>query len=100
MCQARRASSSGDSRGDGNKRFRPADHLHHAEILQHQAVAILQHHRTRQVEQEDGAALTFQHDAAAMPLVGIKHHPIHRLGVIPGIGGLDGKGAQHGQNRK
>jgi hypothetical protein len=45
---------------DFDKRFAFSDDAHHRSILKHEAVAVPQRHRMRQVEQEPCAGLTHQ----------------------------------------
>jgi hypothetical protein len=45
-------------------------------VIEHKAVAVVQHGRVRQIEQELCAVLAGQHHAATMALIGIEHHPV------------------------
>ncbi len=57
---------------DLDQRLRLADDTHDRSVIEHEAVAILQAHSFRQIEQETRALLAGQHDAAAMALIGIE----------------------------
>ena len=75
--------------GDFNERLGPPDDADDRTIFQHQAIAVAQRSRLRQIEQEFGAALTIKHDAAAMAVVGIEGHGIDGLCLVPMSGGFD-----------
>ena len=76
MCQASRTSSCGRLRGDLDQRLRLAGDTHDRAVVEHEPVAVAQHHRPAAVEQELGAPLAGEHDAPAMALVGIEHDAV------------------------
>lgn len=77
--------------------FIGGDDLGMAPVLEHEAVAVLQPHGLRQVDEHLIAMLKRDDAAAQMALVGIEHDEIEGNDrVVAG----DGGGAQHGQNRK
>jgi hypothetical protein len=70
-------------RRDLDQRLRPAGDAHHSAIVEKEAVAVAQCRRLRQVEQELGAALAGEDDAAAMALLRIERDAIDRASVVP-----------------
>ena len=59
-------------RGDFDQRLEPADDAHNTAVVEHKPVAVAQSGRLWQVEQKGRAALAFQDNAAAMPVVRIE----------------------------
>jgi hypothetical protein len=55
---------------------------HDRSIVEHETVAIPQVGRVRQIQQKARAALSGQHQAPAMPIVGAKNHAVNR-GCVP-----------------
>ena len=84
-------------RRDLDQRLGLPGHQHDAAVVEHDAVAVAQRHRLVEVEQELGAALALEHDAAAMAVAGIEHHAVDRGGGIPEAGPADGPAALHGR---
>ena len=80
---------------DLDQRLRPADDAHDAAVVEHEAVAIAQSGRARQVEQKGRAALAGQDDASAMPLVRVEQNLIDCSGAVPVAGRFDGVCAFH-----
>jgi len=80
---------------DLNERLRPAGNPHDAAAVEQEPVAVMQRRRLRQVEQEAGAALADEDDAAAVTILRVERDAIDRARVIPMAGGLDLAGALH-----
>ena len=72
-------------------------HQHDSTVIEHDAVAVAQRHRLVEVQQEFGAALALQHDAAAMPIARIEHDEVRRAGRIPETRTANGPAALHGR---
>jgi mannose-6-phosphate isomerase-like protein (cupin superfamily) len=68
-----------------------------ATVIEHDAVAVAQCHRLVEVEQEFGAALAAEPDAAAMPVAGIEHDDVGSIRWIPEARAADGPAALHGR---
>ena len=83
MCQASRTKSSGALRADLDQRLRLPRHHDDRSILQHQPVAVAQHHRLREIEQQPRALLAGQHDAPPLAVVGIEHDAVDRAPNVP-----------------
>ena len=83
------------ARASSQQRLGLARHQHDRAVVEHDAVAVAQRHRLVEIEQEIGAALALQHDAAAMPVVGIEQHPVDRRGRIPVARAADRQAALH-----
>jgi hypothetical protein len=81
--------------GNFDQGLGPADDAHDATVVEHEAVAVAQSGRARQVEQEDRATLAGQDNAAAMPVVRIEQNLIDCTGAVPMAGRLDGVCALH-----
>ena len=64
------------SRRDLDQGLTLADNQDDGAVIEHEAVAVVQHGRVRQVEQELCAPLAAQDHPATMALVGIEHHPV------------------------
>ena len=64
---------------DLDQRLRLADDAHDRSVIEHEAVAILQAHGLRQIEQETRALLAGQDNAAAMTLVGIENYGVNNI---------------------
>ena len=75
--------------GDFDQRFGPADDAHNAAIVEHEAVAVAQSGRLRQVKQKGRAPLAGQDNAAAVPVVRIELNVIDRTGAVPVARRLD-----------
>ena len=80
---------------DLGQRLGRRDDFHKPPVLQHQRIAMAQHHGFRQVEQEFKAPDARHDGAAAVALVEIEHDGIGGLGV-PCASGADEIGADHG----
>src|SRR5215831_12868200 len=80
---------------DLNQQLRLPGNPHDRTVLEHEAIAILECRRVREIEQERGAALAGQRDTAAMALVGIEHDTVDGPGQVPGADSLDLGGATH-----
>jgi len=78
-----------------NERLGLAGDPHDGAIVEHEAIAILQRGRMRQIEQESRAPLTCQRDPAAMALVRIEHDAVDRSRGVPGPGSPDLGRASH-----
>ena len=103
MCHASRANSCSRRRGDLDQRLALAGDTHDGAILEHEAVAVTQRGRVRQIEQECRAALAGQRNPAAMALVGIEHDAVDRRRAVPGASGSDSDARRigsHPQNKK
>jgi len=83
--------------GDFDQRLWPADHAHDRAAFQHEPVAVVQHARLGEIEQEFCAALAGQHQPAAMALVGVEHHRVDGGGRVPVLCGEFCGGALHGR---
>ena len=70
-------------RCDLDQRLRPAGDAHHPAIVEDEAVTVAQCRRLRQVEQELGAALAGEDDAAAMALLRIERDADRRRSPRP-----------------
>jgi hypothetical protein len=55
-------------------------------VIQQKPVAVAQRCRFREIEQELEPALTGQHDAPAVALIGIEHDPVDGIGRAPRAG--------------
>jgi len=86
--------------GDFDQRLRPANDAHDSTVIEHEAVAIAQSRRLRQIEQKLRSALAGQNNAAPMPLVRIERHPIDGAGVVPVARGFDFARTLHRSNPK
>jgi hypothetical protein len=85
-----------------DQRLGTTDHAHDPAIVEHEAVAVVQHGRPRQIEQERRAAFARQYGAPAMPLIGIERNLID-VTCAPLTGWLDGDDPRHdssSQNKK
>jgi hypothetical protein len=69
--------------GDFDQRLGAADNTYDATVVEHEAIAVSQGRRVRQVEQKGRTLLTGQHNAAALPLVGIEQNLVDRAGAVP-----------------
>ena len=89
---------------DLHQRFRRGAHAHEAAGGQREPIALLQHLRFRQVEQEGEAAFAGVEPPAAEAVVEIDRHRVAQLVFRPAAGGGNRGGAGdaflHGQNRK
>ena len=77
-CQASRTSSSALAAAISTSGSALAGDAHDRAVVEHEAVAVAQRDRLRQVEQEFRAALAGQHDAAAVALAGVEHDAVDR----------------------
>ena len=68
---------------DFDQRLRPADNPHDAAVVEHQAVAVAQGRRLRQIEQKRRAAFAGQDDAAAMAVIGVERDLVDGFGARP-----------------
>src|SRR5215472_1034266 len=75
--------------GDLEQRLRLAGHAHDGAVLEHEAVAVLQRGRLRQIEQKCRAALPRQRDPAAMALLRIEHDAVDGGRGVPAAGSSD-----------
>ena len=66
-----------------------------AAIVEHDAVAVAQRDRLVEIQQELGAPLALEHDAAAMPVACIEHDEIDGGGRIPEARAANGPAALH-----
>jgi hypothetical protein len=73
------------NRRDLDQRLALAGNQDDGTVVEHEAVAIVQHGRMWQIEQELYAALGGQHHAATMAPVGIEHHPVNHARSIKPI---------------
>ena len=95
-CQASCTSASGVRDGDLGQRLGLPRHQHDPAVVEHDAVAVAQRHGLVEVQQELGAALALEHDAAAMPVARIEHDEVDRVGWIPEARAANGPAALHG----
>ena len=65
------------------KRLRLPRHQHRGAVVEHDAVAVAQLNRLVEIEQEIGAEIALEADAAAMPVAGVEPHPIDRHTGVP-----------------
>jgi mannose-6-phosphate isomerase-like protein (cupin superfamily) len=70
---------------------------HNPPVVEHDAVAVAQRHRLVEIEQEFGAALAREPDAAAMPVGGIEHDTVGSGRGIPEARAANGPAALHGR---
>ena len=63
-------------RHDLDQRLALAGNQDDGAVVEHEAVAVVQHGRVRKVEQDLCAPLAGQDHAATMALIGIEHHPV------------------------
>ena len=82
-------------RGDFDQRLGLAGDAHDGAVVEHEAVAVTQRGRMRQIEQECRAALAGQRHAAAMAVAGIEHDAVDRFRRVPGAGRPDRGCASH-----
>ena len=73
-------------RSDFDQRLRLAGDAHHGAVLEHEAIAVAQGGRMRQIKQERRAALAGQGHAPAMAIVGIEHDAVDGARRVPGAG--------------
>ena len=87
-----------------DQRFRRRAHAHEAAGREREPVAILQHLRLWQVQQEGEAAFAGVEPPATEAVVKIDRHGVAQLVFRPGAGGSHrggaGDGFVHAQNRK
>ncbi len=76
--------------------FGLAGNQHNPAIVEHDAIAVAQRHGLVEVQQEFGAALALEHDAAAMPVARIEDDEVGCVGWIPEAGAANGPAALHG----
>jgi mannose-6-phosphate isomerase-like protein (cupin superfamily) len=69
---------------------------HDPAIVEHDAIAVAQRHGLVEVQQELGAALALERDAAAMPIARIEDDEVGCVGWIPETGASNGPAALHG----
>ena len=67
---------------DLNERLVLAGNAHDRAVIEHEAIAITQRGRLRQVEQEMCTAAPLQHDAAKVAFVGSKLHAIYHSRLV------------------
>jgi hypothetical protein len=72
------------------------DHGNDPAVIELEAVAMLQMGRLSEVQQEGDVALPAHGDAAAVPAIMRQHHAVGGARRIPGAGGKDLIGADHG----
>src|SRR5439155_19975231 len=63
---------------DFDQRLGLAGDAHDRAVLEHEPIALPERRRTLEIEQKFAAALASEHDAPAVPLVGIEHDAIDR----------------------
>jgi hypothetical protein len=85
-------------RRDFDQGLGPADNPHNGAVVEHEAVAIVQGRRLRQIEQKRGAALAGQDGPTAMAIVGIEHDLVDGIGAVPVAGGFDFARTLHRQS--
>jgi quercetin dioxygenase-like cupin family protein len=82
--------------GNLGKRLGLPGHQHHGTVIEHDAVAVTQRHRLVEVQQERGALLACERDAAATPVAGVEHDAVDGARGIPDSSAADGEAALHG----
>ena len=86
MCHARRTKSSGAFGADLDQTFGLSGDQDDRSIVEHQPVAVTQHHRLCEIEQHLHAVLGRKHDPPPLPVVGIEHDAIGLTRAIPRSG--------------
>src|SRR5262245_3172724 len=81
--------------GDFDQRLWAADDAHDAAVIENETITVAECRGLRQVEQEGGAALAGQNDAAAMALMRIERNLIDGASAVPIARGLDCMRAFH-----
>ena len=81
--------------GDLDQRLRAPDDTDDGTVVEHEAVAVMQGSRLRQIEEKPGAAVGAEHDAPAMTLMRVERDGIDGGPIVPMAGGLDFTRAFH-----
>ncbi len=73
-------------RRDLHQRLRLALDLDDGAIVKHEAVAIPQRRRMREIQQKRGAALAGEHDPPTMTLIGVEHDAVDHCAFVERTG--------------